>query len=167
MPLFYHQTESLGFTPSLVALTRVSASVGTILGSAIYFALCRRVKLGTIIGTSSLTHVGAMSLYLFYTSFAAGLAIDFTNYLIGSIVTLAVADFASRTARNGTEATSYALVFSIGNIGWMLSDVFGSYLYDVSNRSYGFAVWPGAVTSGFAYLVALRLSKEILRTKEG
>jgi MFS family permease len=130
IPLFYYQTDTLGFSQQFIGLLGSLGAAAAIVGAFAYAPLSRRYSLHRLIIV--LIGVGAAGTlgYLFYRDWKSAIVIDALFGGIGMITQLAFLDLAAKACPKHAEGTFFALLMSIYNLGVQGSQVTGGYLYD-------------------------------------
>ena len=101
-----------------------------VVGAAIYAPLSRRMPLKHIINLSIAAGVLGTLAYLLYRDKTSALIIDISWGAIGMITQLAFLDLAAKACPRHVEATFFAALMSVYNIGQQLSQNVGARLYD-------------------------------------
>jgi MFS family permease len=129
--LLFYQMDKLGFSQQFIGFLGSLAGVGFIVGAIIYAPLSRRVPLKRLINLSVGISVAATLAYLLYRGRTSAMVIDITFGCLGMITQLALLDLAAKSCPKRVEATFFALLMSIFNLGTQGSQVVGGYLYDI------------------------------------
>jgi MFS family permease len=127
---FYYQTDSLKFSQQFIGMLLSFGAMGSIAGAIFYAPLSRRVPLRTIIVYSIGVAVAGTLTYLVYRGPVSAVVIDTTFGCIGMITQLAFLDLAAKACPRRVEATFFALLMSVSNLGTKGSQITGGYLYD-------------------------------------
>src|SRR5712692_8350508 len=128
--LVYYQTDVLKFSEQFIGLLSSLGSAAGIVGAFFYAPLSRRVPLVRIINVSIGVGVAGTLAYLVYRDVWSALIIDTVFGGVGMIVQLAFLDLAAKSCPRHVEATFFALLMSVYNLGVQGSQVAGGYLYD-------------------------------------
>ncbi len=128
--LVYYQTDVLKFSEQFIGLLSSLGSAAGIVGAFFYAPLSRRVPLVRIINISIGVGVAGTLAYLVYRDVWSALIIDTVFGGVGMIVQLAFLDLAAKSCPRHVEATFFALLMSVYNLGTQGSQVAGGYLYD-------------------------------------
>lgn len=152
-PLFYYQTDRLGFSPEFIgALALIGGGTG-LLGAVLYGALCERVTLRWLLaGAIALNAAGTLG-YLFYGSRLAASIVEGQAGLLVTLSELALMDLAARATPRGSEALGFAVMMSVRNGALGASDVFGSWLIGGHHVSFPSLVWLNAGTTALVLVV--------------
>src|SRR5881396_923885 len=126
----YYQTDTLGFSQQFIGRLAALAAVAGVVGAAIYAPLSRRMPLKHIINLSIAAGVLGTLAYLLYRDKTSALIIDISWGAIGTITQLAFLDLAAKACPRHVEATFFAALMSVYNIGQQLSQNVGARLYD-------------------------------------
>jgi predicted MFS family arabinose efflux permease len=127
---FYYQTDVLGFSqPFIGALGALGAAAG-ILGAVAYAPLSRRVSLRRlIVGLIGASAVGTLA-YLLYRGPASAVAVTLIFGAVGMTTQLAFMDLAAKACPRRAEATFFALLMSVSNLGMRSGEWVGANLYE-------------------------------------
>ncbi len=128
--LVFYQTDVLKFSPQFIGLLSSLNSAAAIVGAFVYAPLSRRVPLRRLINVSIGVGVVGTLAYLVYRDVWSALIIDTVFGGIGMIVQLAFLDLAAKSCPRHVEATFFAMLMSVYNLGVQGSQVAGGYLYD-------------------------------------
>ena len=126
----YYQTDTLGFSQQFIGRLAALAAVAGVVGAVIYAPLSRRMPLKHIINLSIAAGVLGTLAYLLYRDKTSALIIDISWGAIGMITQLAFLDLAAKACPRHVEATFFAALMSVYNIGQQLSQNVGARLYD-------------------------------------
>src|SRR2546422_2180253 len=126
----YYQTDTLGFSQQFIGRLAALAAVAGVVGAAIYAPLSRRMPLKHIINLAIAAGVLGTLAYLVYRDATSALIIDTTFGAVGMIMQLAFLDLAAKACPRRVEATFFAALMSVYNIGQQLSQNVGARLYD-------------------------------------
>ena len=135
-PLFYYQSETLGFSPQKIGyLGFVSAAAG-LLGSLCYMRLCRHIALGKLLWLGAGLHAASALAYFGYRSIGAALVIEAAYGLCTALAFMPIFDLLARATPKKFAAFGYALIFSLGSLSVSSSDLAGSWLYEQLGHSF-------------------------------
>lgn len=166
-PLLFHQTDNLHFSkPFIGNLSFISAATG-ILGTILYFAVCRRLTLKALLAWSIVLHAIGTITYLGYHSREAAILITALNGLTVTLATLPIYDLAARATPRGSEAMGYAVMMSVWNLTNALSDWTGSLLFSSIQRNFALLVWINTGTTALILFVLPFLPLSIINKREG
>ena len=136
----YYQTDVLGFSQHYIgALDSISAAA-SVAGAFIYAPLSRLMPLRRLINIVIGLSVLATLTYLLYRGSGSALAIHIVWGVTGMVTTLAFLDLAAKACPRRVEATFFALLMSIFNLGAQSGQTVGAHLYT------GFGEGPQAYT---------------------
>jgi predicted MFS family arabinose efflux permease len=128
---FYYQTDTLGFSqPFIGALTSLGSAAG-ILGAWAYAPLSRIYSLKRLIVVTIGTGAVGTLAYLLYRGPASAIVITLVFGAVGMAGELAFLDLAAKTCPRRAEATFFALLMSVNNLGMRSSEWVGAHLYDL------------------------------------
>lgn len=127
---FYYETDTLGFSQTFIGtLSSLGAAAG-ILGAWAYARLARRFPLRRLIvwsiGTASVSTLS----YLVYRGGVSAVVITCVFGAVGMTTQLAFLDLAAKACPRHAEATFFALLMSIYNLGTRSAEWTGASLYD-------------------------------------
>jgi predicted MFS family arabinose efflux permease len=148
---FYYQTDVLGFSqPFIGALGSLGAAAG-IPGALAYAPLARRFSLRPlVVGLIVVSAVGTLA-YLLYRGPVSAIAITLIFGAVGMTTQLAFLDLAAKACPRRAEATFFALLMSVSNLGTRSGEWVGANLYD--RVGYTPLVVISAVCTGAAWLL--------------
>jgi predicted MFS family arabinose efflux permease len=126
----YYQTDVLKFSQQFIGVLSALGAVGFMVGAFIYAPLSRRVPLRRLIVWSIGGAIAGTLAYLVYRGPASAIVIDVTFGCVAMITQLAFLELAAKTCPPRVEATFFALMMSVYNLGVKGSHVTGGYLYD-------------------------------------
>jgi MFS family permease len=129
-PLFFYQTDTLGFSQPFIGTLASLSSVAAIMGALAYAGLSRRVALNAMLRLSIGIGVASTLAYLLYKDVVSAILIDVTLGGIGMIAMLASLDLAAKACPKQAEGTFFALLMSIYNGGVQGSEIIGGWLYE-------------------------------------
>lgn len=126
--LFY-QTDELGFSQQYIGILNAVDSAASILGALIYAPLSRSMPLRRLINVAIGLSVIMLLTYLAYRGEISALLIHIIWGITGMVTTLAFLDLAARACPMRAEATFFALLMAIFNLGTLASQNIGAHLY--------------------------------------
>ena len=127
---FYYETDVLGFSQTFIGALSSLGAAASIGGAWAYARLSRRFSLKRLIVWSIGAGVLGTLAYLVYRGPASAIAITVVFGAIGMTTQLAVMDLAAKACPRHAEATFFALLMSIYNLGMRSSEWTGANLYD-------------------------------------
>lgn len=127
---FYYQTDHLGFSqPFIGALGSLGAAAG-MLGALAYAPLARRFSLRQcLIGMIGASAAGTLG-YLLYLGPRSAVVITLIWGALAMATQVAFLDLAARVCPRRAEATFFALLMSVSNLGMRSAEWVGANLYD-------------------------------------
>jgi MFS-type transporter involved in bile tolerance (Atg22 family) len=128
--LFY-QTDVLGFTQRFIGVLGAVNSVASVMGALIYAPLSRGLALRKVINIAIGLAVVSTLAYLLYGGPVSAMLIEVVWGCNGMIAQLAILDLAAKACPRRVEATFFALLMSIFNLGTQASQSMGAHLYTV------------------------------------
>jgi predicted MFS family arabinose efflux permease len=159
----YYQTDVLQFSQEFIGLLLSLNAAGFVVGALVYAPLSRRVSLKRLIvwsiGAAAVATLG----YLLYRTWVSALLIDSIFGVVGMITQLAFLDLAAKACPPRVEASFFALLMSVYNLGVKGSQITGGYLYD----ALGFTplVLISAVVTALAWLLVPLVKIDQIETK--
>jgi len=126
----YYQTDTLKFSQQFIGRLAALSALAGVVGAVVYAPLSRRMPLKHIVNLSiGVATVGTLA-YLLYRDATSALVIDITFGAVGMITQLAFLDLAAKACPRHVEATFFAALMSVFNLGQQLSQNVGARLYD-------------------------------------
>jgi predicted MFS family arabinose efflux permease len=128
---FYYQTDVLGFSqPFIGALASLGAAAG-IAGALLYAPLARRFSLRRmLLGLIGATVAGTLA-YLVYVGPVSAVLVTVLYGAIAMATQVGFLDLAAKACPRRAEATFFALLMSVSNIGMRSGEWLGANLYDL------------------------------------
>ena len=128
---FYYQTNVLGFSqPFIGALASLGAAAG-IAGALLYAPLARRISLRRmLVGLIGATVAGTLA-YLVYVGPVSAVLVTLLYGAIAMATQVGFLDLAAKACPRRAEATFFALLMSVSNIGMRSGEWLGANLYDL------------------------------------
>ena len=127
---FYYETDALGFSQTFIGVLASLGAAASIAGAALYARLARAFPLKRLIVWS----IGAASVstlaYLLYRGRVSAVVITLVFGAVAMTTQLAFLDLAAKACPRHAEATFFALLMSIYNLGTRSSEWVGANLYD-------------------------------------
>lgn len=166
-PLFYHQSETLRFTPQMVGyLAFVSAAAG-LAGSLLYLRLCRRIALIKLLWFGIALNAAAALAYFGYDSAGSALVIEAAFGLSTALAFMPIFDLLARATPRNFAAFGYALIFSLGSLSVSGSDVVGSWIYEHLGRNFTAMILLDSGTSALVLLAIPLLPRVLVAGRDG
>jgi predicted MFS family arabinose efflux permease len=126
----YYQTDTLKFSQQFIGRLAALSALAGVVGAVVYAPLSRRMPLKHIVNLSiGVATVGTLA-YLLYRDATSAVIIDIAFGAIGMITQLAFLDLAAKACPRHVEATFFAALMSVFNLGQQLSQNVGARLYD-------------------------------------
>jgi MFS family permease len=127
---FYYETDTLGFSQTFIGVLASLGAIASIGGAWAYARLSRAFSLRRLIVYS----IGAGALgtlaYLVYRDRVSAIVITVVFGAVGMTTQLAFLDLAAKACPRRAEATFFALLMSVYNLGSKSSEWVGAHLYD-------------------------------------
>ena len=149
--LQYYQTDTLRFSQVYIGRLLAVSAVGGVIGALMYAPLSRRLPLRPLINLAIGLGTLSMLAYLFYRDATSALVIDGTMGAVAMVAMLAFLDLAAKACPPRVEATFFALLMSVYNVGTGLAQWTGGKLYDTLGWSA--LVWIGALMTAAVWLL--------------
>ena len=127
---FYYETDTLGFSQTFIGMLSSLGAASSILGAWAYARLARAFSLKRLIVWS--IGAGAVSTlaYLLYRGSVSAVVITVVFGAVGMTTQLALLDLAAKACPAHAEATFFALLMSVYNLGMRSAEWTGANLYD-------------------------------------
>ncbi len=138
---FYYQTDVLGFDQQYIGVLSSIGSVSSIAGAILYTPLARLMPLRRLINVVIGLSVATLLAYLAYRDRTSALFIHVIWGITGMVTTLALLDLAARACPKRAEATFFALLMSIFNLGSLASQSVGAHLYTEFGEGSSAYIW--------------------------
>jgi predicted MFS family arabinose efflux permease len=127
---FYYETDVLGFSQTFIGVLSSLGAAASIVGAWAYARLSQRHSLKRLIVWSIGAGVLGTLAYLVYRGPVSGIAITVVFGAIGMTAQLAFLDLAAKACPRHAEATFFALLMSVYNLGTRSGEWTGATLYD-------------------------------------
>jgi predicted MFS family arabinose efflux permease len=127
---FYYETDVLGFSQTFIGVLSSLGATASIAGAWAYARLSRRLSLKRLIVWSIGAAVLGMLAYLVYRGPVSAVIITVVFGAIGMTTQLAFMDLAAKACPRHAEATFFALLMSVYNLGMRSGEWTGANLYD-------------------------------------
>jgi MFS family permease len=166
-PLFFYQSETLGFSPQSIGyLAFVSAAAG-LLGSIFYMRICRVVPLSRLLWLGVGLHVVSALTYFGYWSMGPAMAIEAFYGLCTALAFMPIFDLLARATPKEFAALGYALIFSLGSLSVSGSDLLGSWIFEHFNHSFSGMILLNAASSAVVLLAIPFLPRMLVAHRDG
>lgn len=166
-PLLFYQTDTLHFSKQFVGYLGLISSAFGLLGSGLYYTVCRRLNLRWLLTGSIVVHSLGTLFYLGYHDHASAQVVTAISGITVTLATLPIYDLAARATPRGIEAIGYAVMMSVWNLTNALSDKVGSYLFTKYHLVFGHLVWLNAGTTALVLLAMPLLPQVIVNSCDG
>jgi predicted MFS family arabinose efflux permease len=127
---FYYETDVLGFSQTFIGVLSSLGAAASIAGAWAYARLSRTFSLKRLIVWSIGGGALGMLAYLVYRGPASAVIITVLFGAIGMTTQLAFMDLAAKACPSHAEATFFALLMSVYNLGMRSGEWTGANLYD-------------------------------------
>jgi hypothetical protein len=166
-PLFYYQTNTLGFSPGFIGSLTLVGAACSIVGAGAYAWLCRKAGLRVLITVSVVLDAIFHGMYAFYNSPASALVIGSAAGLMRGFVWMPVLDLLVRSVPKGHEAVGAALEWSPANVAVAMSDLTGSWLYQHVGLSFQSLAWLNGGSTLLILFIVPFLPESVMTMREG
>lgn len=130
-PLFFYLRENLGFPEVFIGILNTLSSVGGVLGAVMYVKTFDRLSLSSTLAPLVWLNMLITLTYLLLGGTYSAIAIYIVGGFIGSITLIACMKLIAEACPIGGEATTFALITSIVNLGGsVVSPLIGGWLYN-------------------------------------
>ncbi|HEX7786469.1 MAG TPA: MFS transporter, partial [Methylomirabilota bacterium] len=127
---FYYETDTLGFSQTFIGALASLGAAASIAGAALYARLARAFPLKRLIVWSiGVASVSTLA-YLVYRGRVSAVVITLVFGAVAMTTQLAFLDLAAKACPRHAEATFFALLMSIYNLGTRSAEWVGANLYD-------------------------------------
>jgi predicted MFS family arabinose efflux permease len=127
---FYYETDTLGFSQTFIGVLYSLGAAAGIVGAWVYAGLARAFPLKRLIVWSIGVGAASTLAYLLYRSPVSAIVITLVFGAVGMTTQLAFLDLAAKACPRHAEATFFALLMSIYNLGTRTSELTGASMYD-------------------------------------
>jgi MFS family permease len=165
-PLYFLQTDQLGFSTKYIGLIETVAGGFGILSALLYGVLCKKLNLRSMLTIGIATSAAWTMMYVFYGRTNA-MAIDAISMLVGVIAEVAMMDLAVRATPKGCEALGFSLMMSVRNFALTVNDILGSWLIDHHHWTFKKLVGVNAGTTALVLVLIPLLPRVLMSRREG
>jgi len=166
-PLYFYQKNTLSFSDVEIGYLSAISGGGGVLASVMYPALCRRMPMQKILVCSMLgSSIGVMA-YIFYTSIATALVVDFASGFLFAIGTLALMQSAVISTFASSPAFGFAVFMSASNAGAAIGDILAASLVEYVPMTLFDLVTLLAAISAACCIFVFCLPRGLLNHQEG
>ncbi len=127
----YYQTDTLRFSQQFIGRLAALGAVSGVVGAVLYAPLSRRMPLKRIMHLSIALGVVTTLGYLAYRGTTSAVIITVVFGALSMVINLAFLDLAAKSCPPRVEATFFAALMSVYNLGVQLAENVGARLYDV------------------------------------
>jgi len=147
----YYPTDILKFSQQFIGRLAALGAVSGVVGALVYAPLSRRLPLKQIMHLSIALGVVTTLGYLVYRDATSAVIITVVFGALSMIINLAFLDLAARSCPPRVEATFFAALMSVYNLGVQLAENVGARLYDAVG--YERLVWIAAAMTAVTWLL--------------
>lgn len=166
-PLYYYQTDTLGFSNQDIGWLGAINCLGGIVGALCYPALCRRLNLGALLIAGILTYTASVLLYLAYRGWESAVVLEGLCGFLLVLGVLPLQHLAVRVSPAHSGALGYALLLGVGNAAVAFSDVLGARLMARFDLGLSEMIWIAAATATATIVLVPVLPASLRREREG
>ena len=166
-PLFFYQTETLGFAPQFIGYLGFASAAAALLGSLLYIRICRRFPLYRLLWLGVAMDACSSLAYFAYRSPGSAVAIEAVYGLCTALSFMPIFDLLARATPKGFEALGYALIFSLGSLSVNGSDVIGSWIFVQLHQSFSSMIWLNTATSAAVLFFIPFLPRALVAHRDG
>ena len=152
----YYETDVLGFSQQYIGMLGSAAAAASVMGAVLYAPISRRMPLRRLINVAIGLSVVTTLAYLLYRGPYSAALIQLLSGCTGMITQLAMLDLAAKACPRRVEATFFALLMSVFNVGTQLSQNVGAHLYTFMGAgaaAYTWLVLISALTTAAIWLL--------------
>jgi predicted MFS family arabinose efflux permease len=129
-PLYFHMTDTLGFSQGFVGLLSSVNAAGWIAGGLVYRWALARLDTPIMLRLSIAAGVVTTLAYLGLTGPVSAVAVYFAAGIANMLATIATLSLAAEACPEGAEGFGFAALMSVINLATPLGDTAGSALYE-------------------------------------
>jgi predicted MFS family arabinose efflux permease len=129
-PLYFHLTDTLGFSQGFVGLLSSVNAAGWIAGGLVYRWALARLDTPIMLRLSIAAGVVTTLAYLGLTGPVSAVAVYFAAGIANMLATIATLSLAAEACPEGAEGFGFAALMSVINLATPLGDTAGSALYE-------------------------------------
>jgi MFS family permease len=160
-PLYYHMTDTLGFSQAYIGVLGSIASAGWIAGAVVHRWLVRRISPQALLYLSILLGTASAASFLLLTGEISAALLNFANGLAAMIATIASLTLAAQHCPRRAEGFAFAGLMSISNLADIFSINIGAFLYEhVFDNRLGPLIVVSAATTAFTVVLVPLLGLE-------
>ncbi len=156
-PLYFHMTDTLGFSQAYIGVLGAIASAGWIAGALLHRLLLRRMSSRSLLYLSILLGTVSAASFLLLRDEVTAAVVNFANGVALMIATIASLTLAARNCPRRAEGFAFAALMSISNLADIASLNSGAFLYEhvFANHLAPLIIVSAATTALAALLVPL------------
>lgn len=160
-PLYYHMTDTLGFSQAYIGMLGSIAAAGWIAGALVHRWLLRRASIKSLLYLSILLGTASAASFLLLTDEMSAALVNFANGFATMIATIASLTLAARHCPSRAEGFAFAGLMSISNLADIFSINSGAFLYEhVFDRRLGPLIVVSAASTALALVLVPALGRE-------
>ena len=163
-PLYYHMTDTLGFSQAYIGVLGSIASAGWIAGGLLHRWALRRMAAKALLHLSIVLGTLAAASFLLLGDPLSAAIVNFAGGVAAMIATIASLTLAARLCPPRAEGFAFAGLMSVMNLADVASSNAGAWLYErVFDNQLAPLIIVSAATTAFAFVLVplLRLDAEL------
>ena len=129
-PLYFHMTDTLGFSQGFIGLLSSVSAAGWIAGGLLYRRTLARMDTQRLLRVSILFGTASSLSYLTLADPATAVIVYFVNGIAGMVANIATLTLAAQHCPPRAEGFAFAGLMSVINLSEPLSDTIGALLYE-------------------------------------
>lgn len=165
-PLFFYQTNILKFDGPFLGMLSFAAGLAGLFAGVFYACICRRWPLRILLCATIVGHSVSSLAYLGYHSKQSAVIIECIAGFATVLAQIPLFDLAARAAPTQCKALAYALMMSFWNFGTDVSDVLGSWLFELYHLNLPDLVWLNSAATLLTLCVLHRLPRVLLENAD-
>lgn len=130
-PYLLFMEKQLGFSETFIGTLSTISSVGSLLGAMVYGLYLKSTTLKRILKWTILVGAASTLLMFLILNQASAIIVWLVSGIIGYVGFIPTMALATRATPKGAEASVYALLMSIANLGGMFATYTGGQLYEL------------------------------------
>lgn len=127
---YYYEKDTLKFSDLLIGKIDMAGSIGLMAGAILYGLFSKHLNHGMLLKVIILTGVLGNISYLFFRDASSGYIISGFGGVVFGIAMLGLLTVAAKACPKHVEASAFALLMSVYNLGVRFGDYTGSYIYE-------------------------------------
>jgi predicted MFS family arabinose efflux permease len=133
---YFYQWKDLGFSTQEIGYLKSASGGGAAVACVVYGFVCRFVRLRVLLGVGILSSAAGTMIYVFYTSYQAGIAIETLNGFLATLGVLAFMEIAVWATPREASATGFSLLMGVWNLGDGVGNILTARIIEDSHVSF-------------------------------